>query len=45
MPPLARKGLFEQVVGMVSEGMSQRGVERASKGTISKSAVSRMWER
>jgi putative transposase len=29
---------------LVGEGMSQRGVGRASKGTISKSAVSRMWE-
>jgi transposase-like protein len=40
----SQEGLFEQIVGLVSEGMSQRGVERASKGTISKSAVSRMWE-
>jgi putative transposase len=40
----SQEGLFEQIVGMVGEGMSQRGVDRASKGTISKSAVSRMWE-
>jgi len=40
----SQQGLFEQIVGMVGEGMSQRGVERASKGTISKNAVSRMWE-
>jgi len=40
----SQAGLFEQIVGLVGEGMSQRGVERASKGTISKSAVSRMWE-
>lgn len=39
-----QQGLFEQIVGMVCEGMSQRGVERASKGSISKSSVSRMWE-
>jgi putative transposase len=40
----SQAGLFEQIVGMVGEGMSQRGVGRASKGTLSKSAVSRMWE-
>lgn len=40
----SQEGLFEQIVGLVGEGMSQRGVERASKGTVSKSAVSRMWE-
>jgi putative transposase len=40
----SQEGLFEQIVGLVGEGMSQRGVERASRGTISKSAVSRMWE-
>jgi len=39
-----QEGLFEKIVGLVGEGMSQRGIERASKGTISKSAVSRMWE-
>lgn len=40
----SQEGLFEEIVGLVGEGMSQRGVGRASKGTISKSAVSRMWE-
>ena len=40
----SQTGLFERIVGLVGEGMSQRGVGRASKGTISKSAVSRMWE-
>jgi putative transposase len=40
----SQEGLFEHVVGLVGEGMSQRGVGRASKGTISKSSVSRMWE-
>jgi transposase-like protein len=37
-------GMFEHIVGLVGEGMSQRGVERVSKGAASKSAVSRMWE-
>ena len=40
----SQTGLFEQIVGLVGEGMSQRGVARSTKGTISKSAVSRMWE-
>jgi transposase-like protein len=40
----SQTGLFEQVVGLVGEGMSQRGVARSTKGSISKSAVSRMWE-
>jgi len=40
----SQTGLFEQIVGLVGEGMSQRGIARAAKGTISKSAVSRMWE-
>ncbi len=40
----SQSGLFEQIVGLVGEGMSQRGVERATKGAASKSAVSRMWE-
>lgn len=39
-----QEGLFEQIVGLVGEGISQRGLARASKNTISKSAVSRMWE-
>jgi hypothetical protein len=40
----SQTGLFEKIVGLVGEGMSQRGAARSSKGTISKSAVSRMWE-
>jgi putative transposase len=40
----SQTGLFEKIVGLVGEGMSQRGVARSTKGTISKSAVSRMWE-
>ncbi len=40
----SQAGLFEQIVGLVGEGISQRGLERATKGTLSKSAVSRMWE-
>jgi putative transposase len=40
----SQRGLFDHIVGLVSEGMSQRGVERVSKGAASKSAVSRMWE-
>jgi putative transposase len=40
----SQAGLFEQIVGLVGEGMSQRGIERSSKGTLSRSAVSRMWE-
>jgi putative transposase len=40
----SQTGLFEQIVGLVGEGMSQRGVARSTKGAISKSAVSRMWE-
>ena len=33
----SQTGLFEQIVGLVGEGMSQRGVARSTKGTISKS--------
>jgi len=40
----SQTGLFGRILGLVGEGMSQRGVGRASKGTISKSAISRMWE-
>jgi transposase-like protein len=40
----SQQGLFEEIVGLVAEGMSQRGLERATKGAVSKSAVSRMWE-
>lgn len=40
----SQEGLFEKIVGLVGEGMSQRAVGRASNGTIGKSSVSRMWE-
>jgi putative transposase len=40
----SQEGLFEQIVGLVGEGMSQRGLARASKSAVSKSTVSRMWE-
>lgn len=40
----SQQGLFEEIVGLVAEGMSQRGLERSTKGAVSKSAVSRMWE-
>jgi putative transposase len=40
----SQRTLFDEIVGLVAEGMSQRGVERASKSKISKSSVSRMWE-
>jgi putative transposase len=39
----SHRGIFDEVVGLVAEGMSHRGLERVSKGTVSKSAVSRMW--
>ena len=40
----SQAGLFEEIVGLVGEGISQRGLERASKGKVSKSSISRMWE-
>ena len=40
----SQAGLFEEIVGLVGEGISQRGLERSSKGKISKSSISRMWE-
>ena len=40
----SQSGLFEEVVGLVAEGMSQRGLGRVKKDAISKSAISRMWE-
>ena len=40
----SQQTLFKEIVGLVAEGMSQRGLERVNKGTVSKSAVSRMWE-
>lgn len=38
-----QEGLFEQIVSLVAEGMSQRGLERARGSDISKSSISRMW--
>ncbi|MEM7603557.1 MAG: IS256 family transposase [Verrucomicrobiota bacterium] len=40
----SQAGLFEEVVTLVAEGMSQRGLARASQGNISRSSISRMWE-
>jgi transposase-like protein len=40
----SQQTLFKEIVGLVAEGMSQRGLERSTKGSISKSSVSRMWE-
>jgi len=37
-------GLFEEVVGFLEQGMSQRGLARAKAGSLSKSAAGRMWE-
>lgn len=37
------RGLFEQVVAAVAQGLPVRGVERALEGAVSKSEVSRMW--
>ena len=39
----SQAGLFNEIVDLVAEGMSQRGLERTRKGAISKSSVSRMW--
>lgn len=38
------KNLFDEIVATLSEGVSCRGAERLSKGAISKSAASRMWQ-
>lgn len=40
----SQAGLFEEIVSLVGEGISQRGLERSSKGKVSKSSISRMWE-
>ncbi len=38
-------GLFDHVVSLVAQGMSQRGLSRAStESDISRSSISRMWE-
>jgi len=39
----SQRNLFAEVVSAVSEGMSTRGVNRHTKGAVSKSAASRMW--
>lgn len=39
----SQAGLFGEIVSMVAEGMSQRGLERARGKDIGKSAISRMW--
>lgn len=38
-----QRGIFEQVVAALDEGVSSRGACRLSKGALSKSAASRMW--
>jgi transposase-like protein len=38
-----QRGIFEQVVASLGEGVSSRGASRLSKGGLSKSAASRMW--
>lgn len=40
----SQAGLFDEIVSLVGEGISQRGLARANNGTVSKSAISRMWE-
>ena len=39
----SQRGLFEQVVAAVAQGLPVRGVERATGRAVSKSAASRMW--
>jgi len=38
-----QRGIFEEVVAGLAEGVSSRGASRLSKGALSKSAASRMW--
>jgi len=40
----SQAGLFDEMVVLLAEVMSQRGLERARGGDISKSAISRMRE-
>jgi transposase-like protein len=40
----SQQSLFQEIVGLVAEGMSQRGLERATGKAVSKSTISRMWE-
>lgn len=37
------RGIFEEVVSFMGEGVSSRGVSRLSKSGVSKSTASRMW--
>jgi len=39
----SQRNLFSEVVSAVSEGISSRGINRQTKGAVSKSAASRMW--
>jgi len=39
-----QRSLFDDVVRHLEQGLSQRGAARASRGSLSKSAASRMWE-
>src|SRR5690606_18058947 len=40
----SQRGMFEQVVALVGEGMGLRGLGRVMEGSVSKSAAGRMWE-
>lgn len=40
----SQQSLFEEIVGLVAEGMSQRSLERSTGKAVSKSTISRMWE-
>lgn len=39
----SQKNLFEEVVRVMSEGLSSRSTSRVTKGALSKSSASRMW--
>ena len=39
----SQRNLFAEVVSALSEGVSNRGITRHTKGAVSKSAASRMW--
>jgi len=36
--------LFDEVTGLLEQGLSQRGLARAKAGSLSKSSAARMWE-
>lgn len=38
-----QRNFFDDVVSAVGQGLSSRGIERHTKGAVSKSAASRMW--